>query len=342
MSQNNSTQNNNIDFDSTNLIAFLFKWRKTFLLIGIASIVLSSIASYMITPKYKSTVVMFPAQTSSIAKALISENNSGKEDILKFGEEEDAEQMLQMLNSDDIRGEICKKFDLLKHYDIDEDDKFKYTNLFKEYESNIKFDRTELMSVEITVMDKDPKMAANIANEISNLLDSMKTKIQRDRALEGLKIVAKSYWNLKAEIKAIQDSLGVLRDLGVNDYETQASVFNEQYAIALAKGNKSGVKELEEKLKILAKHGGAYITLSQNHEEQIKQLTEVKRKYEEAKIDAEQNLPSKFIVNKAFEAEKKSYPIRWIIVAVSFVSTMLFALILLIILENFKKVKPQA
>lgn len=339
MSQNNLSNNN--DFDSTNLIAFLYKWRKTFVIIGIASIVLSSIASFIITPKYKSSVVMFPAQTSSIAKALISENNNGKEDILKFGEEEDAEQMLQMLNSDDIRGEICKKFDLLKHYDIEADDKYKYTNLFKEYESNIKFDRTELMSVEVTVMDKDPQMAADIANEISNLVDTMKTKIQRERALEGLKIVAKSYWNLKAEIKAIQDSLGVLRALGINDYETQASVFNEQYAIALAKGNKAGVKELEEKLKILAKYGGSYITLSQNHEEQIKQLIEVKRKYEEARVDAEQTLPSKFIVNRAYKAEKKSSPIRWVIVVVSFISTMLFALIVLIILESFNKVKTQ-
>lgn len=339
MSQNNLPNNN--DFDSTNLIAFLYKWRKTFIIIGIVSIVLSSIVSFIITPKYKSTVVMFPAQTTSIAKALISENNNGKEDILKFGEEEDAEQMLQMLNSDDIRSEICKKFDLLKHYEIDADDKYKYTNLFKEYESNIKFDRTELMSVEVTVMDKDPQMAADIANEISNLVDTMKTKIQRERALEGLKIVAKSYWNLKAEIKAIQDSLGVLRELGVNDYETQASVFNEQYAIALSKGNKSGVKELEEKLKILAKYGGAYITLSQNHEEQIKQLVEIKRKYEEARVDAEQTLPSKFIVNRAYKAEKKSYPIRWVIVVVSFVSTMLFALITLIILESFNKVRTQ-
>ncbi len=51
---------------------------------------------------------MFPVATNSISKVLISQNSGIKEDILGIGEEEQAEQMLQMLNSNMIRDRIIK------------------------------------------------------------------------------------------------------------------------------------------------------------------------------------------------------------------------------------------
>jgi capsular polysaccharide biosynthesis protein len=326
------------DFNSLNLLAFIYKWRKQIIYVGILAAAVSAIASFMITPKYKSTVIMFPTQTSSISKALLTESN-GKDDILKFGEEEEAEQMLQILNSDDIKARISKQFNLMQHYDIDTADKFKYTKLFDEYKDNISYERTEFMSVKVDVMDKDPQVASDICNEISNLLDSVKNKMQKQRAYAGLKIVERSYLALKAEIQGINDSLKVLRLMGINDYETQSQVFNEQYAMAIAKNNTSGARLLEEKLKVLSTYGGAYVSLRELHEEQIKQLALIKAKYEEAKVDAEQILTQKFIVNRAVKAEKKAYPIRWLIVVVSTVSAMLFAFLLLLIIENVKTIR---
>ena len=124
-----TTQNT---FNSVNLISLVYNWRKQLIIVGCASAIISIIASFLITPKYKSEVIMFPTQTSSISKALLNENNTGKEDILKFGEEEEAEQMLQILNSDYIRSRICNKYKLMKHYDIDAKDKFINKLLFKE------------------------------------------------------------------------------------------------------------------------------------------------------------------------------------------------------------------
>jgi hypothetical protein len=326
------------DFNSLNLLAFIYKWRKQLIYVGIAAAITSSIASFMITPKYKSTVIMFPTQTSSISKALLSENN-GKDDILKFGEEEEAEQMLQILNSDDIKARISSQFNLMQHYDIDTTDVYKYTKLFEEYKDNISYERTEFMSVKVDVLDKDPKIASAICNEISNLMDSVKNKMQKQRANAGLHIVERSYLALKQEIQGINDSLKVLRLMGINDYETQSQVFNEQYAMAIAKNNTTGARLLEDKLKVLSMYGGAYVSLRELHEEQIKQLALIKAKYEEARVDAEQILSQKFIVNRAVAAEKKAYPIRWLIVVISTTSAILFAFLMLLILENIKTIR---
>ena len=112
---------NSTNLNSESLLILLYSWRKPLIIVAIIAIVLSSIASLIIENKYKSIVVLFPTTTSSISKALLSETNSGKEDILRFGEEEEVEQMLQILNSDEIRDKIVEKYDLANHYDIDKD-----------------------------------------------------------------------------------------------------------------------------------------------------------------------------------------------------------------------------
>lgn len=335
--------NFNQNFNSLKLLLFLYKWRKILLFVSLITILSSIIFSspYFITPKFKSTVIMYPVSTNSISKALLNENIDSKEDILGFGEDEQTEQMLQILNSNRIREKIIRKYELMKHYNIDTNSKYKFTKLYKEYKSNINFDRTKYMAVEISVYDKDPQIAADIANDIAESLDSVKNQIQKLRAIKGFKIVEAEYKKLKKEIQTKEDSLTTLRKLGVHDYESQAEMINRQLAMELAKGNKSSINRLNNKLLILAKYGGPYVSLRDGLEHDKKQLSAVKKNYDEAKIDAEDFLPQKFIVNSAFIAEKKSYPIRWIIMLISILSSLFITIILLIIIEDisFFKIK---
>ncbi|HET6245758.1 MAG: hypothetical protein H0V01_05005 [Bacteroidetes bacterium] len=325
------------DFDSTGLIGFLYKRRKILVIVALSAIIVSSVVSFLIHPKYKSTVILFPSATSSISKSLLSENQlSSKNDIMQFGEEDDAEQLLQVLNSDEIRNYIMEKYDLIRHYRIDEKSEFKQTELINEYHDNISFKRTEFMSVKIEVLDENPQIAANIANDIAALLDTVKNRMQKTRAIQGFNIVANEYKNILSEIKIKEDSLNVLRNFGVIDYVSQSEVYGSEYAIALSKGNREGIKALEEKLRILANFGGAYVSISENLEHDRKQLRQLKTKYEEAKVDAEQNITHAFIVNHAFPAEKKSYPVRWLIVVVSTLSALLGSVLIILLFENIQ------
>jgi uncharacterized protein involved in exopolysaccharide biosynthesis len=327
------------DFDSSNFIAFLLAWRFPILIITSVVFVLSIIFSspFFITPKYKSTVVMYPVLTSSVSKALLSDTYGGKDDILEFGEDEQTEQMLQILNSNRIRDRIVEKYDLRAHYDIDNESKYKLTKLYKEYESNITYRRTEYNAVKVTVFDKDAQVAADIANDIANLLDSIKIDMQRQRATRGFKIVETEYFQLMTEIQGMEDSLTTLRKYGVHDYETQAEMINQQLAIEIAKNNKPGIKALENKLDTLAKYGGPYVSIRDALEHEKKQLSLIKSKYEEAKVDAEEELPQKFVVSPAYKAERKSYPVRWLIVLVSTFAAIIMTVVAIIIIENAGK-----
>ena len=59
-------------------------------------------------------------------------------------------------------------------------------------------------------------------------------------------------------------------------------------------------------------------------------------RYREARLEAEQNLPYKFVVEEAFPSEKKAYPKKSLIVIVSTFASLLFALIVLIVIDNIK------
>lgn len=325
------------DFNSTDFINYVWNLRVPLLVITLVAALVSAIAALSITPKFKSTVVMFPASSSAISKSLLTDAGPYQQDILRFGEEEEAEQLMQVLNSEEIKNRIVKKFDLAGHYGIDTSESFYRTKLQQEIKSNIKFRRTEFMSVVIEVLDKDPKWAAKIANEISNQIDTVINTMQKERARKALAIVEKEYFDLKSDMKRMEDSLTFIMKAGVMDYESQAEVFNDAYAQALADGKMQGARTLEQKLAVLAKYGSTYVSLRDLLLAETDRLSVIRQKYMEAKVDAEQDLPHKFIVDRAYEAEKKSYPIRSLIVLISTVSAFFLALLLFIVRDSIKK-----
>lgn len=256
---------------------------------------------------------------------------------MKLGEDEEVEQLLQVLQSDEIRNRIIEKYNLMQHYDIDIESRYPYTALHKEFSSNIKFTPTKFMSVNISVLDKDPKMAAQIANDISSLVDTIRIKMQRERALEALALVEKEYFTLRDEIKANEDSLSIIRSHGIVDYESQAEALNTAYGLAILEGNKTAIDNLQKRLNIVAKYGGAYVSLRDYLLYEKEQLSDLKALYSQALVDATQALPTKFVVNAAVEAEKKSYPVRWLIVVMSTFSAFILSIIIVLLFDSISK-----
>jgi uncharacterized protein involved in exopolysaccharide biosynthesis len=331
----------NESFDSSNLLFFLYKWRKPLLWVIAVAIVGSTIVSLLLTNKYRSTVIMYPAATNAISQALLTQNRSSmQKGILDFGVDEETEQILQILHSNRIRDRIIEEFGLEQHYGINPESKYRLSKLHRQYENNISFRRTEFMAIRISVIDTDPNYAADIANRISDLLDSTKSQIQHERAKKAFEIVKSQYFKLADEMQQMEDSLTELRKHGVQDYESQAEMLNMQLAKEMAANNTVGVQRLQEKLDILAQYGGAYVNIRDRLEYEREKLSLLKAKYEEAKTDAEEVLPTKFVVNSAFPAERKSYPIRWLIISVTTISAFFFALIIILILENVKQNFP--
>ena len=278
------------------IIRFVFKHKWPIFGVTIMAAIASVIVSYMITPKFRSSVILFPKTQVSASQALnTSELINTDDHIMNFGDEEATEQLIQTLYSEEIRFKIIDKFNLLQHYQIDEKGGYPMTKLHETFMKNIRFKRTEYMAIQIEVLDADPKMAADIANEIAVLLDSTLNEMQRDVAVEIFKMVDNQYQNLQTEIVQIEESI--------------------------KKINKTEPK---------------YISLTEQLINENKRLSSMKSKLVEAEVNALQKLPRKFIVANAYAAEKKSYPVRWVICAVSTLSAFVFAVLLMLFLERYK------
>ena len=330
-------------FESTNILLYMYHWRKPLIIISVAAALLSIIfsAPSFITPLYKSEVVVFPSTTHSVSIAVLPQNYPTGHDVMEFGDEQEAENLLQVLNSDEIRQRIIEKYDLMNHYDIAEDSKYRQTALTKAYENRVKFERTEFMSVVISVLDSDPDTAALIANDISDLLNEVKNSIKKERAIKGLEIVEHEFLKLRAELDSMENELTKLRERGVHDYESQAEVFSEQLGIAIVtKGqNHPAAIAIQHRLDTLAKYGSVYVKLRDESRLLKEELVRLKTRYDQARVDVNETLPETFLVNRAFPAERKTYPKRSIIVLVSTLGAFLFTLVSVIILDTIRRNK---
>jgi len=327
------------EFHSLDLLAYMLKKRNVLIIITSVAVVASAIVSLIITPRFKSSMIFFPTTTSSVSKALISNNVFLNQDVLMFGDEEDAEQMLQILHSDDIKNRLIEKYDLFNHYDIPANSKMRWTILDNTMKSNISFRKTEYMSIEITVLDEDPEYAKNICEDIGNFLDSTITNMRKETAYEAFKIVEKEYLTLQSEINQIEDSLKTIRNLGLYDYQSQSQALNEAYVKAMTEGKTELANKITSELKVLADYGAIYLSLSEFLTRENERLSLLKAKYVEAKVDAENQLPHKFIVTNAYVPEVKAYPRRTIIVIVSTLSAFIMGLLSLLLIEYIKKLR---
>lgn len=326
-------------FSSETLLLLLWKWKVKIAIVLVATIVVSAIVSLMMVERFKSTAIIFPAKSNAVVLGpLISHNQS----ILQFGEEGEAEQLLQILNSSSIRDRITKKFNLMQHYKIDTSSVYKNYYLTKEYQSNVVCSRTRYGSVTIEVLDTDPDTAALIANEIVNLVDSAKNQMLRERAGEAFKVVAGEYTSLQNEINEINDTLTKLSQLGVMGSSSGLAALQESYANAIKDRNTTLINVLEKQLEVNREYATIYTSLLNARELKSSRMDGMEGVYQQAKVDANSNFPQKFVVEDAARAEKKSYPVRWLIVAISTISAFFFMIFFIIALEKIKEIRKAA
>ncbi|MEO0403640.1 MAG: hypothetical protein AAF193_02090 [Bacteroidota bacterium] len=323
--------------NSSNLFVFLLKWYKHIIIICFIAAVVGAIASFLIEEKFKSTVVMFATPQHSIGEQFYEEQK--KEDLLAFGEKEDAERLLQILNSDKIRNRIIEKYDLWTHYEIERTEPGANTLMAKEYNGNVSSKLTKFGSIQTDVLDKSDTLAMYMANDIAYLLDSVSNQLRNERAMEAFQYAKSSLEQVQYEITMLEDSMSVIRSLGVYDYFAQIETLNEQYGIAIVKGQPKRAEEIKAQMDHISKYGNTYNKLDALLESAYEREEVLKRRYDLMYLDATSKLPAKFVVDYAAVSDKKAYPVRWLIVVMAVAATFVFTVIGILVLENIRSLQ---
>lgn len=334
---------NKIDFnnESIKLLTKIYGWKKKLIIVTLIAAISSIAISFFITPQYKATAIIFPSRTFSVSKLLIEPSLGNQEDYLNMGDEDDAEKLLQILNSTEIRTLVADKYDLWTNWNIERNTVYSQHYLKLKWDEMVSFKRTDYVSIRIDVYDYVANRSADIANSIVSYADSVKFRMTREVAKQALEITKEEYLTTINRIEELGDSLQVIKELGVLDYTTEILEYSKGMAKAIVKGNLAAQKQIQEKLDKLKQYGIAYDNTSSNLIEYRLKFPIIKNKYDEALINYNKALPSKFIVDRAIPNEKKAKPFKFLIVSLFTSSAFAFALIYLLFMDRFVELKDK-
>lgn len=306
-------------FVSGSLLRLVVKWKFHLAVIVVIAAIASAVFSseWFIRPRYKSIAIVYPSN------------------LPPYGSETPTEQMLQLLQSNDIRDSIIKKYDLVRHYGIDTTMPGGKAMLIAEFEDNVTVRKTEYESVKIEAWDVNPDTAARIARDMITFLDLKARALQREKTLEVVNLYKGMLDKKSAEVDTLEAKMKELRvRYGLLDYEAQAKEITKRYLEAVRNGNKASVAEIDGMMRNLEEKGGEFIALEDDLKKSRKTYNEIRIEYENALKDYAKEFTYSNEVVRPAPADKKSYPVRWIIVSAFTSSTFLLSLIILAFIDS--------
>ncbi len=327
--------NSHYRFDSIDLAIYIWKKRIPLLIITFAAGVISIIGSIMITPRFKSTVVLFPTSEASTPKSLLQMNY--QLDFQAVGEEEQVEAIMQVLKSDKIRDKIIEKYDLMKHYGIKPTGMHPLYKLHTFYETNVRIKRTEYNSVVISVLDADPQQAADMANDIACLADTTIWEMKAARGKRAIDYMEQVLDSMNQELNELKDCIQSFNKKGILNFDRQIERLIEAYGKAILDGNIRAKKEIKEEILYLGEYSSEFYSCFYSYDYEMERYSDIKTQYLQVKANYENQLSNIFILDKAFKADKKAYPKKSIIVIIATLSTFILAVLSFLFFENFMK-----
>jgi capsule polysaccharide export protein KpsE/RkpR len=290
------------------------------IILTIVSVILGTIFSspQFIPPKYKSTAIVYPVNISS------------------YSVESETEQMMQVFESSEIRDYIIDKYDLYKHWDIDEDNEKARYYMLKTYSENITISRTNYESAIVTVMDYSPDTAKLMADDILAQYNLKARELAWGKAKEYLLMAEEAVEYRKNIIDSLSIELDSFRsDKNILDYNLQIQEVTQGLYRMLANG-KSGSQVEDAKLLLnnLEKYGGKYKEINILMDRYITDYASWNVTRNKFYNDATQRLTYLNIIESPEVPVKKSYPVRWVILLSVVMGTLLFAVVLLSIFQK--------
>ncbi len=302
-------------FSNKNILDLVWKWKVHLVVIGIVAGIISIAFSgpSFIKPKFKSIAIVYPV-------------NLGE-----YSEESYTEQMLEILNSGDIRDQLVEKFNLDKHYNIDKTYKYYLSAIIGKYSDNVSFRKTENEAVRIEVLDTDPQMARNMVNALIDLYNEKVAELHRIKHQEVFDVYAEQLKKGYLKLSTVGDSINQLGEaFGILEF------YGEQTAEASRAMYKNTPRSADAKrfLESMAGKGYQYKKFKDQYDGILKSLVEIEILQAGTRSELEKEITYSQVVTPPFAADKKSSPKRSVIVLMSIFLTLILAIIIIGVIEN--------
>ena len=323
--------NNQDQLNFTGIIKHAWQYRFTLILIAATATIATYGISLFITPLFKTTAVIYPTAPINSGKDVLGLANNFK-GLSEFGSEEEAEQLMEVVSGNNLRRRVANRLNLWGYYKIDTADTRKNYYFDNIWNENVSLSLTKFNALRIEVYAVDPQTAANIANTIAAEADSSYRASRKIRGIAAHKAIVASKQMAIQEYNNMVDSLSFYRELGVLDVPNQVKELYRIKAQDLAAGNKDRVSRIEKELKTLKHYSAKVFGFESRITLKAEEIVNIETSEKVTLLEAEQEIPSIFNIDKAEVPEVKAYPRRFLVS----ISAGLAALILGLFILLFK------
>jgi len=311
-------------FDNQRILTLIWKRKFHFVIVGIIAVVLSAIfsGSTFITPKFKSTARIYPIN------------------LAELSEESETEQMLEIVNSNDIKFKMFDAFALDEVYRVRKEDPFYQTYMLAIYNDNVSASKTEYETVEIKVTDHLPERASDMCDSIIHFYNKKVGEMHRAKNWEMVGIAQRELEKKYVEVDTLKNQLIKIRkEYGVIDFDNQIPEVTRGYMSALASGRGSTAdgKKIKELYDNFSEQGVEAQLLQSRFAYVNGAIDSLTNLYEVYLSEYEKDITFSHVVERSFPADKKSHPVRWLIVAFSTISAVFLALLVFLVLDYRKE-----
>jgi uncharacterized protein involved in exopolysaccharide biosynthesis len=260
------------------------------------------IFTLMLTPRYRAKASFFIPYTISLEQTV--ENP-------QFGYDVEADRLLQLLHSEQIKDSVIRKFNLVKYYEIDTTSFGWQAGLNELYDQRFISNRTNVMSIVVEAETHDPKFSAQIVDYTVKLAGRMRERFMKTNSQLAGERFRIDYENKRAEVDSLRSRiLAIRKELG----ESNVTIMESQVLV----NNKTTGSNPALQLELEA--------LSQEHINEQKQLGELRVRYESAVNMSKSPIPQFYILDEATPLYKKAYPLTVFNICIGFFGSLFLML----------------
>lgn len=352
-------------------LMFIFEVIRKYLLYIVGVVVFACILAFVLTlpffypPEYRSSTIIYP----NSAERFDLENIFHKEpDMYVYGGSKEAEKLVNISDNVQLKLEVIDSLDLWPVYGVNkENDASPHHYALLNYDSYVTVSRVSGDGVRIEAFDIDPDRAAAIVNLIAYKIDAYNRDMM-NRNKEGiLKMYQEGESEMEARIALLSDSVrkirkryNIFRSLTQTERMVEAALQAEgEYAQALGEYRAGGRRRSRAELEglryrveaLTTDSAGSSINLERfregmdqviSIEEQIETLAEelafTRRKTEYLRMMARNDFSTIMMPDPAIPADRKSRPVRWIILVATVLIATLVAILGAVLIDKITEV----
>jgi tyrosine-protein kinase Etk/Wzc len=189
----------------------LYKWRKFLIINFLLFLILIVVYAFTLSNLYKSTttVIVLPQNNMGLGSlaGLLGGNNSGLSagaKLFGLGGNTTEDMILGILNSRSALLKVADEYNLMDYYEIEDRNTDK---LLRAFRGDLSFSPNEYAMIDISVVNKDPNVAADIANSLVGILDSINIKLNSEQSRLNRLSIEQRYLKNVNDLKTAEDSM---------------------------------------------------------------------------------------------------------------------------------------